>query len=131
MKDRMADLQTKLDNCERKLRSRENDYQDGSEGSPESPIQRRDSWRSSSPVESSAEARSTPVDGTLSSSGGTTTTKCVEQEVFEFSNSLLSEKCDRSNETENDGEQIFSPPAIGYVQDKDSPQPGNCGTDGT
>ncbi|KAF2623076.1 hypothetical protein BU25DRAFT_425098 [Macroventuria anomochaeta] len=47
VKVRMADLQAKLDNCEKKLQSRENDYQDGGEESPGSPIQRPDSLRSS------------------------------------------------------------------------------------
>jgi hypothetical protein len=131
VKVRMADLQAKLDSCERNLRSKENNYQDGGEESPESPTQRRDSLRSSPPVESPAEVRFIPGDGTSSSGGGTTTTECVQQEIFEFSNSLLSERCNRSNETENDGVQNFSPPAIGYVQDKEHPRPGKSGTNGT
>jgi hypothetical protein len=122
MKDRMADLQAKLDNCEGKLRSRENDYKDDGEGSPESPIQRRDSLQSSSPVESPPEAPSPTVDGTLSSGGGTTGTKSVEQEVFELSNSMFLEQCDRSNETEIDR---------GYIQEKESLQAGNRSIDGT
>lgn len=82
MKVRMVELQAKLDKCERKLRSRENDYQDGGQGSPESPIQRQGSLGPSSSVESPAEARSTPVDSTLSSSGATTATECFPQELF-------------------------------------------------
>ncbi|RYP75283.1 hypothetical protein DL771_002503 [Monosporascus sp. 5C6A] len=129
MKERVADLQEKLKICERRLRSREIDCQDGGGGTPESPIQTRDSLRSSSQVESPAEAPSTPVDCTLSSSGGTSTTNSVEQEILEASSSFLSEQRDGNNGRENDGEHILSPPAMGYVQDTEAPRPGYCGTD--
>jgi hypothetical protein len=126
----MADLQAKLDDCERKLRSRENDSQDDGEGSLESPTQRRSSLQSPSSVESPAEQRSTPADSTVSSSGGKTTTKSVEQEGPGFPNPLVAEKRNKSHEAEIGGVQVFSPPAADHVRDKESWQPGSCGTDG-
>lgn len=127
----MADLQLKLDNCEKKLRSKENDSQDGGEGSSESPTQSRDSLQPSSPVKSLPEAGSPPAGSTLSSGSSTPTSNSVEREGFDFFESIFSEQCDRSNKAEIDGAQIFSPLAIGYVQEKESSQTGSCSTDGT
>ena len=127
MKDRMAELQEKLDNCEERLRLREKDYQHGGDGRPESPTMRQSSFPCPSPVD----ALATPVDGTVSSTSGMTTTECVQQESFEFCNYFLAEKCDTSNGIENDSEQNLSPQAIGYNEDKESPGSGSCGADGT
>lgn len=131
MKDRMADLQAKLDSYERRLRSGENDYQDDGEGNPESPTQRQEWLQPDSPSESPVETRSPPIDGTSSSIVGTATTNSVEPDVFDFSKSLLSEKNDRMNRTDNDTKEIFSSPVDSHVKGKDPPKKISAGTDGT
>lgn len=131
MKVRLADLQAKLDNCEKKLQSRENDDCDGDEGSMGSPIQRRDSLRSSSSVELPIQTRHVPTEVTLSYSDSTTTKKSFEQEGFESPNPLLSKRRVESNGTGVDRQHALLLSTSGSVQEENNSKPGSFGIDGT
>ncbi|XPS69777.1 hypothetical protein M3J09_002034 [Ascochyta lentis] len=127
VKVRMADLQAKLDSCEKKLRSREEDYQDGVEESPASSVQRRDSLRSSSSVESPAGTRAFPADGESSTTIDKAVQRGVEQQLLRFSNPALPDKQDSTITEET--RQRFLPPALESVQGQEKLQSGKSGTD--